>query len=76
MQLQIAVNGRPSAQAKQLAEIIKDNVKKYFGGNSCECIVFHLSAFISLDMNYLHVYIDSIFLSIILIQIQQLASFT
>jgi hypothetical protein len=78
MQLQIAVNGRPSAQAKQLAEIIQDNIKKYFGGNSCESIVFHPSAFITLDMNYLHLYIDSILslLSIILTQIQRLASFT
>lgn len=36
MQLQVAVNGRQAAQTKQLAEVIRYQVKKYFGGNSCE----------------------------------------
>ncbi len=35
--MQFAVNGRPAAQAKQLAEFIQERIKKHFGGgNTCE----------------------------------------
>jgi DNA mismatch repair ATPase MutL len=36
IQLQVAVNGRPAAQTKQIVEVIQDQVKKHFGDNSCE----------------------------------------
>lgn len=35
--MQFAVNGRPAAQAKQLAEFVQERIKKHFGrGNACE----------------------------------------
>lgn len=36
LQLQVAVNGRPAAQAKQIAEVMQDQITKLVGGNSCE----------------------------------------